>query len=107
MDDLARRLPRNASRSAEASRGRSMVDADIKRNSWRPTMKKSRAIGLKAVLAGALAIGPSLTAGAAVPEEPHERPIKIAAFGTLTGPVRSFGINSRAALEAAAGIIRA
>ena len=30
-----------------------------------------------------------------------ERPIKIAAFGALTGPVKSFGINSRAALEAA------
>jgi branched-chain amino acid transport system substrate-binding protein len=33
---------------------------------------------------------------------PQRRAIKIAAFGTLTGPVRSFGINSRAALQAAA-----
>jgi branched-chain amino acid transport system substrate-binding protein len=30
-----------------------------------------------------------------------ERPIKIEAFGALTGPVKSFGINSRAALGAA------
>ena len=38
----------------------------------------------------------------AVGAEPvQRRPIKIAAFGTLTGPVRSFGINSRAALQAA------
>jgi branched-chain amino acid transport system substrate-binding protein len=31
-----------------------------------------------------------------------DRPIKVSAFGALTGPVKSFGINSRAALEAAA-----
>jgi branched-chain amino acid transport system substrate-binding protein len=44
----------------------------------------------------------------AVGAEPvQRRPIKIAAFGTLTGPVRSFGINSRAALQAAAETIDA
>jgi len=32
---------------------------------------------------------------------PQARTIKISAFGALTGPVRSFGINSRAALSAA------
>jgi branched-chain amino acid transport system substrate-binding protein len=48
----------------------------------------------------ALAIGTALIGNGS--EAPHRRPIKIAAFGTLTGPVRSFGINSRAALQAAA-----
>src|SRR5215471_7940984 len=48
-------------------------------------------------------IGMMLTADA----EPQRRPIKIAAFGTLTGPVKSFGINSRAALQAAAETIDA
>jgi branched-chain amino acid transport system substrate-binding protein len=48
----------------------------------------------------ALAIGTALISNGS--EAPHRRPIKIAAFGTLTGPVRSFGINSRAALQAAA-----
>lgn len=48
----------------------------------------------------ALAIGTALISNGS--EAPHRRPIKITAFGTLTGPVRSFGINSRAALQAAA-----
>jgi branched-chain amino acid transport system substrate-binding protein len=41
-------------------------------------------------------------ASAADDVKPQRRATKIAAFGTLTGPVRSFGINSRAALQAAA-----
>jgi branched-chain amino acid transport system substrate-binding protein len=47
----------------------------------------------------ACAIGAASAAGDVAPQR---RPIKIAAFGTLTGPVRSFGINSRATLQAAA-----
>lgn len=46
-------------------------------------------------------------AGAAGAEPAQRHPVKIAAFGTLTGPVRSFGINSRAALQAAAETIDA
>jgi branched-chain amino acid transport system substrate-binding protein len=46
-----------------------------------------------------------ISAGGAEPAQ--RRPIKVAAFGTLTGPVKSFGINSRAALQAAAATIEA
>ena len=52
----------------------------------------------------ACSIGMAWAAGA---EPAQRRPIKIAAFGTLTGPVKSFGTNSRAALQAAAGTIDA
>jgi branched-chain amino acid transport system substrate-binding protein len=52
----------------------------------------------------ACSIGMAWAAGA---EPAQRRPIKIAAFGTLTGAVKSFGINSRAALQAAAGTIDA
>ena len=54
------------------------------------------AIGALAVCA----IGSAIAVSSGAP--PQRRPIKIAAFGTLTGPVRSFGINSRATLKAAA-----
>lgn len=49
-------------------------------------------------LLAACVVGAASAAGDAPPQR---RPIKIAAFGTLTGPVKSFGINSRAALQAA------
>jgi branched-chain amino acid transport system substrate-binding protein len=52
----------------------------------------------------ACSIGMAWAAGA---EPAQRRPIKIAAFGTLTGPVKSFGTNSRAALQAAAETIDA
>jgi len=54
------------------------------------------AIGALAVCA----IGSAIAVSSSAP--PQRRPIRIAAFGTLTGPVRSFGINSRATLKAAA-----
>src|SRR5579862_4412226 len=40
-------------------------------------------------------------------DRPPVRSLKIAGFGALTGPVHDFGINSRAALTAAAGWINA
>src|SRR6516164_1539208 len=54
------------------------------------------AIGALAVCA----IGSAIAVSSSAP--PQRRPIRIAAFGTLTGPVRSFGINSRATLKTAA-----
>jgi branched-chain amino acid transport system substrate-binding protein len=56
---------------------------------------------------GAFAVCSIGMAWAAVAEPAQRRPIKIAAFGTLTGPVKSFGTNSRAALQAAVGTIDA
>jgi branched-chain amino acid transport system substrate-binding protein len=63
------------------------------------TMKISKFSAIVFGLLAACATGASSAAGDAAPQR---HPIKIAAFGTLTGPVRSFGINSRAALQAAA-----
>jgi branched-chain amino acid transport system substrate-binding protein len=61
------------------------------------TISKVNVIALG--MLAACAIGSASATGDAAQQR---RPIKIAAFGTLTGPVRSFGINSRAALQAAA-----
>ncbi len=44
---------------------------------------------------------------AAAPASAQERTIKIAGFGAKTGPVRSFGVNSEAAMRAAADEINA
>jgi branched-chain amino acid transport system substrate-binding protein len=57
---------------------------------------------INTIALGALAACAIGAVFAASGEPPQRRPIKIAAFGTLTGPVRSFGTNSRAALQAAA-----
>lgn len=43
-----------------------------------------------------------LTAASSVPAAAQEREIKLSGFGAMSGVVRSFGINSKAALEAAA-----
>src|SRR5262249_31496184 len=62
---------------------------------------------INTIALGALAAYAIGAAFAASNTTPERRPIKIAAFGTLTGPVRSFGTNSRAALQAAAARIDA
>lgn len=62
---------------------------------------------IRKIIAGAITAYAIATTGAANAESPQRRPIKIAAFGTLTGPVKSFGINSRAALQAATETIEA
>jgi len=56
-------------------------------------------IGRSAALSAAL--GFALLAGPGTPQA-QERQVKITGFGAMSGVVRSFGINSKAALEAAA-----
>jgi branched-chain amino acid transport system substrate-binding protein len=48
---------------------------------------------------GLLILSASLAAGMMAEAQP--RTIRIAGFGALTGPVKSFGLNSRAAQQAA------
>ena len=55
-------------------------------------MKKS------ALLLGVCAL--ALAGFATAPASAQERVIKIAGFGAKTGPVRSFGVNSEAAMRA-------
>jgi len=62
-------------------------------------MKKST------LLLGAAVV--ALAGFAAAPAMSQERTIKIAGFGAKTGPVRSFGVNSEAAMRAAAAEINA
>ena len=62
-------------------------------------MKKS------ALLLGVCAL--ALAGFATAPASAQERVIKIAGFGAKTGPVRSFGVNSEAAMRAAAAEINA
>ena len=50
----------------------------------------------------ALAVALALTAGVA---HAQDKTIKIAGFGAQSGPVRSFGVNSEAALRAAADVV--
>jgi ABC-type branched-subunit amino acid transport system substrate-binding protein len=59
------------------------------------------------IVLGVFAVCSIGMAWAANAEPAQRRSIKIAAFGTLTGPVKSFGVNSRAALQAAAQTIDA
>jgi branched-chain amino acid transport system substrate-binding protein len=56
-----------------------------------------------ALLIGVCAL--ALAGFATAPASSQERTIKIAGFGAKTGPVRSFGVNSEAALLAAADVI--
>jgi branched-chain amino acid transport system substrate-binding protein len=58
-------------------------------------MKKPIAVAVAAAFAG-------LAVVAAAPAGAQERTVKIAAFGAKTGVVRSFGVNSEAAIRAAA-----
>jgi branched-chain amino acid transport system substrate-binding protein len=62
-------------------------------------MKKSALLLSACVLA--------LAGFAAAPASSQQRVIKIAGFGAKTGPVRSFGVNSEAAMRAAAAEINA
>jgi branched-chain amino acid transport system substrate-binding protein len=59
------------------------------------------------IVLGVFAVCSIGMAWAANAEPAQRRSIKIAAFGTLTGPIKSFGVNSRAALQAAAQTIDA
>lgn len=53
-------------------------------------------------LFAAAAVVAALAATSSVPAAAQEREIKLSGFGAMSGVVRSFGINSKAALEAAA-----
>jgi branched-chain amino acid transport system substrate-binding protein len=63
-------------------------------------MVGSRQRFVPAALAGAIALGAGSVAVSA-----QEREVRITGFGAMSGVVRSFGINSKAAMEAAADVI--
>lgn len=70
------------------------------RGACRGTRRGGLGTPCRASLLGLISVC-AIAADSATAQDRVEHPIKVAAFGALTGPVRSFGINSRAALQAA------